>query len=204
MGTSRHLRNAPITEAIIDIGVFFDTPRKAEQFADISASIAADYPTREERHQVTMQYNMQQQQGSVGGTLAGYLYRSVDSTQVVQSHLGGFTFSRLKPYRDWDSMFEEAWRLWQIYRTIFKPIQVRRIATRFINRLEFPLVENFDFDHYLTAAPRLPATVPQIYAEFATSVTVPVDVALRRVAVVRTSFTSAEPNDSVVPRTLRT
>ena len=78
--------------------------------------------------------------------------------------MDGFTFSRLKPYETWENLRDEAYRLWQKYREITSP-EIIRVALRYINKLEFPLpIKNFS--DYLTAAPIVPAELPQGVSSF--------------------------------------
>jgi len=119
----------------------------------------------------------------------GYLYRSADGTAAVQSKPDGIAFSRLKPYRDWDSTLTEAWKLWRLYSAQFKPARVKRLATRFINQLALPGPQ-VDFDDYLLIAPKLPEGVPNTLAAFSSAVTMPT-LAPSTVGTVRTTYPAA-------------
>jgi uncharacterized protein (TIGR04255 family) len=69
----------------------------------------------------------------------GHRLLSKDGKNVVQLRRDGFTFSRLNPYTKWEEVFGEAWRLWGKYVETAQPLEVSRIAARFINRLLLPL-----------------------------------------------------------------
>ncbi len=47
--------------------------------------------------------------------VVGFQFWAKDLKQVCRFGLDGFSFSRLRPYSDWDSSFPEAMRLWSIY-----------------------------------------------------------------------------------------
>jgi uncharacterized protein (TIGR04255 family) len=55
---------------------------------------------------------------------------------VVQFTRDGLAFSRLKPYRDWESFEAEARRLWNVYLELAAPEIIERLGVRFINRIE--------------------------------------------------------------------
>ena len=89
-----------------------------------------------------------------GGGPAGYLFRSADTKQAVQALKDGFSFSRFRPYQDWDAFSKEARDLWERYVSLTKPEKVNRISLRYINRLELPLPFG-DFKEYLLTVPEI-------------------------------------------------
>jgi uncharacterized protein (TIGR04255 family) len=174
MAKERKLRNPPIVEALIDIRAHFEPGRDTPDFALFGELVKDRYPTAETRQTVTFELNVGKETSTKHeSAIEGYLFRSKDGTEVVQSKPSGFAFSRLKPYLSWEEMSVEAWRLWTLYRDRFHPTNVVRIATRFINRLEFPGAA-VDLDDYLTIGPRLPPNGPQSVLGFSTVVTIPV------------------------------
>ncbi len=195
MAKVRKLKNAPITEAVVDIGVRLSAPQDESAYKRFAERINADYPTQQQRSQVELKVMLGKQSAEHVAKFAGNLFRSEDGIQVVQSRPEGLTFSRLKPYSDWDSMLSEAWRLWAIYREAFAVERVIRISTRFINRLEFTDLK-LDFDNYLLIGPRLPQELPQTLSSFSTSVNIP-DVAPATLAIVRTLFDVAAVKTTV-------
>ena len=73
-----------------------------------------------------------------------------------------FTFSRLSPYERWDKFREEAKRLWDIYRSVFKPTMLRRLAVRYINRIDIPLKDrSVDLKHFLRTFPEVSPAMTQ-------------------------------------------
>jgi uncharacterized protein (TIGR04255 family) len=83
------------------------------------------------------------------------MYSSADAVNLVQYRLDGFTFNRLKPYTSWEQVFPQAFALWQEYASLARPEFVKRIAVRYINRLDLPrMVTNLS--DYLTVPPTVP------------------------------------------------
>ncbi len=85
--------------------------------------------------------------------LNGYQFASADNKRVAQFRLDGFTFSRLKPYEDWEKFQGEARRLWETYASL-KP-RVRRVAVRYINIIDIPLPIT-EFRDFLPSIPPAP------------------------------------------------
>jgi uncharacterized protein (TIGR04255 family) len=190
----KKLRNPPITEAVIDFTVQFTQPQPPDKLLEFEAFIEGDYPNCEPRRMFMWRF---EKEGVTRdeSSIVGYLHRSADATRAVQTKTDGISFSRLKPYDDWDTSLTEAWRLWRIYSSHFKPLRVQRLATRFINRLELPGPQ-LDFDDYLLIGPRLPEEVPQVLAQFNTAVTIPAAEGTN--AVIRTAYPAPGPTGSTI------
>lgn len=134
MAEQRHLKNAPITEALIDIRVAAGEDVTA---ATIEASIAgSDFGYR--------------RVGALVDRVFGARFHSTDEKYVAQFSTDGFTLSRLAPYETWEGLQAEVQRLWPIYNRAMRPRTMKRLATRFINDLKIPLKHGDDFDEFLT------------------------------------------------------
>jgi uncharacterized protein (TIGR04255 family) len=169
MAAPRHLRKAPITEAIIDIRVPRDSGVTAAVFADLREFLRDQYPIVEEPQAKEALLTIE------GGKLTtstrdigfhGLLFKSADTLTVVQFRADGFTLNRLKPYTSWEELFPEVIRLWPAFVERAHPREVSRIALRYINHLEIPFEPNEDFAEYLTASPPVPPELPQLVGSF--------------------------------------
>lgn len=151
-----HLSKAPIVEAVIDFRVKLPSEFKLDAFQPLRYQLAKDYPGFEELQIV--QQMIKQEPGSAAEVstrfsgIHGYRLLSSDEKSVVQLRRDGFTFSRLNPYTRWDEVFAEAWRLWCMYVEAAKPVEISRVAVRYINRLLFPLPFT-NPEEYLKAPP---------------------------------------------------
>ena len=166
-----HLRKAPIVEAIIDLRVLRRDGVVAETFADLQPSIGANYTDGSLIQAIETRFGMEQ--GRLIGPSAvksalGWQYKA--PSVVVQFRINGFTFSRLEPYTTWDEVFGEAFRLWGVYLEKAQPLEVSRIAVRYINRLR--VQGPTDLRQYLEAPPDLPLPIPQKLRAFLSRVLV--------------------------------
>jgi uncharacterized protein (TIGR04255 family) len=170
----RHLKNAPIVEAIIDLRVEQEDGFNENLLSELSKEIASLYPICEPRKLFAGSFGVKD--GKPINTvedkgIKGYFCKSKDSIRVAQFRIDGFTFSHLTPYTKWQNIISEAKRLWELYEAKTKPILIEKVATRYINRLDFPL--GADLDLYLKAGPKIPKNLPQELNEFFMKIVVP-------------------------------
>lgn len=176
MIASRHLYNAPIHEAIIDIQVMLDEAVTIEELEKSYSEFSSGYPTKKIINHDTVGLLMggSNPKTTVDRATIGYRFESEDGKNVVQFRTNGFTFSRLKRYETWEDMRDEAYRLWGYYAKVANPIMISRMATRFINALELPLPIK-QYEDYLTAPPTIPSTLSLDISSFISRVVVPND-----------------------------
>ncbi len=170
----RHLSRAPIAEALIDIRVTLPKEtRKLEHLAALGRQFGELYSDTKDIKEV--QYRVQLDRAEVNektSTQLGFRYSNIESTQVIQATVNGFTFSRLPPYEDWEKLKGEAKRTWTTYSDHVRPEAITRVAARYINKfvLPGPVV---DFDHYLRYVPKVPKVLPQALEAFFSRIVVP-------------------------------
>jgi uncharacterized protein (TIGR04255 family) len=152
-----HLKNAPITEAVIDFRVRIPTGVSLDHFRVAHESFANDYPRREERHstEFSLPIGGAPTAPSTKRSVQGYFFHSHDGLQIVQFRLDGFTFSRLRPYHTWDAFLSEALRLWKVYEKVVNHAEISRVAVRYINHIRLPLP--VELHEHLTAPPAVPS-----------------------------------------------
>ncbi|MBA7634113.1 hypothetical protein ES703_41692 [subsurface metagenome] len=165
------LKNAPITEALIDIRIKLPSIFDAEKIDLIYKTIKAQYPERQVQKISEAIFAPKEDSvvKSAGAKINGYRYISTDKKQILQTRLDGFTFSRLHPYIKWQNLRDEAFRLWELYKNITSPVSITRVAVRYINNLNIPMPIK-DFGDYLTAPPTVPDKLPQRVSSFLTRI----------------------------------
>jgi uncharacterized protein (TIGR04255 family) len=162
----RHLPNAPIREAVLDIQAVLPSTASLGQLERIHRRFSDRYPKKRPRKR--LEGSLDLKSGEFRTTPAkvdGYVFLSEDERQIVQARLDGFTVNKLKPYAMWESLRDEARTLWEDYVNIARPDVVRRIALRYINRLELP-VPIPDFKDYIRTAPDVAPGIPQAISGF--------------------------------------
>jgi uncharacterized protein (TIGR04255 family) len=158
----RHLRRAPISEALIDFRVQLPEGFRREQLEAAVRRVEVQYPV----HQALRAFRARL---DVDGALVkpgvehselGVLVKSADGQTQAQFRVNGFTLNRLGPYTSWEEIYPETKRLWRVYVDIAKPVAVVRLGTRYINRLRLPLPVA-DLRDYLVEPPKIPEGLPQ-------------------------------------------
>jgi uncharacterized protein (TIGR04255 family) len=165
----RHLKNAPIVEALFDIQVQTSPDLSITSLKEsFTKLVEPEYPSSEEIRAMEgfINFSAQGPQSRVTdlGSI-GYMYRNESRTRAIQFRRNGFTFSQLKPYESWESLLEHSQRWWGSYSQIIPEKTVTRIALRFINRLELP-GDCKDIHTYLPYAPKVPLKGDYPIAEF--------------------------------------
>lgn len=166
------LKNAPITEAVIDIRVKLPSSTDVKSIDLLFDKIKKQYPVRQEHRVSEFSLELKPNEDPIKASKSrvnGYRYISADKKQIVQARLDGFAMSRLHPYSEWKDLRDETKRLWHFYKEIAKPEAIIRVALRYINNLNMPFPKN-DFDEYLTAPPIVPKELPQGVSSFLTRV----------------------------------
>jgi uncharacterized protein (TIGR04255 family) len=172
MAHARHLKRAPITEAIIDFRVAVPKEFDPARFLTLKDQLGDHYPSIQEMRGAEAGIELG------AGKLAthardlgprGFLFKSADGLNIAQFRVDGFTLNRLKPYTSWEQVFPEARRLWKLYVERISPESVSRLALRYINHLRIPLPME-DFSQYLTSPPVVPPDLPQAISRFLTRV----------------------------------
>lgn len=163
-------RNAPITEAVLEVVVLPSEGIKLENFMRFHEPIKERFPKIEHGKEVRGGFKFGVETASfVEEKPIGFLFRSHQENKVIQTRINGFAFSKLKPYQNWESFRSEAKDLWNAYSEIAKPQKILRISMRYINRIEIPLPLR-DFAEYiltyLQIAPNLPQAISQFFIRF--------------------------------------
>jgi uncharacterized protein (TIGR04255 family) len=159
-----HLSRAPIAEALLDIRARAETEWNDAAMLDELRRSLPDYPNATVRKQFATELHMaadcppHANHRDLGQIL---MLKSQDGYHVAQFSRDGFTFSRLRPYVDWEHFRDEALRVWIIFSALGQPTELQRIGLRFINRMDLP-PDGFELKQALIHDPKPPQgfTVP--------------------------------------------
>ncbi|MGD0505686.1 MAG: TIGR04255 family protein [Steroidobacteraceae bacterium] len=172
MARIRHLSNAPIVEALVDLKVHVPDRTTFETLEQALAKQEFGYQTKGPifRGNFGMAINLQESPQAKPlvseTTRLGMRLHSDDEKYVAQFTTEGFTFSRLAPYESWELLITEARRVWSIYQSCVSPTRVHRAGTRFINNLRLPMQAGDRFKTYLKGLPSMPPEYPQTISSF--------------------------------------
>ncbi len=194
-------RHAPITEALLDVRVALPSGTDLTALDAFTAAVSDRFPEKQTRHfykgglEVKAEGPPQYIEPTVESV--GYLYRSENNDKVVQGRLDGFSFSKLRPYTNWEMFRDEAHELWNLYRELLKPVKITRVALRYINRIEIPLPVR-DFRDYVLTSPEIAPDIPQAVINFFFRVFIP-DPDINAVAIITSTIERTEEDSEILP-----
>ncbi len=196
-------RNAPITEAIIDVQVSPSKDLTVQKLELTDSGIRTMYPDQKAIRTIMFQGNVTTEMGqepqlgmASSGQHIGFAFTSRDHQAVFQYRLNGFSHHKLKPYTDWRTFKASAVRLWQEYCLVAHPEFVTRLGVRFVNLIELP-IPVLDFKDYLTTVPEIGDGVPQGMTGLFMRLELP-DADTGNVAVVTEAMTPLTPESNNV------
>ncbi len=158
MADVEHLRNAPITEALLDFRCVLAQGDHSKTFLDLARQVSPEYPILQERRAVSLAFTITPAatpSASAAGdaTLQGVVCVSSNGKDIVQFRADGFSYHRLSPYESWAAALPRALKGWKLYSAALKPTLVQ-IAVRNINQIIVP--DDVNASDYLTNAPSAP------------------------------------------------
>jgi uncharacterized protein (TIGR04255 family) len=173
MTAPKHLRNAPIKEAIIDFGVranpSFDPKSLPSLKERLSPEFASIYEGRNIEAGFTFSVSSASEPVWHDLGVQSIQARSADQKEVAQFRIDGFTFNRLAPYTSWDDILPRALRSWNLYTEFCRPEAVVRLAVRNINHILIPRSVP-DLREYFTKPPSGPPGIAGVMNGFFSTV----------------------------------
>lgn len=194
------LPHAPITEALIDVRVQSREGVTADSFVTLPESVRNQFSAgqRIETLEARLGFDdggrplaaVQQQQH------LGFMFRNAERADAVQFRTDGFTYNKLFPYTNWNDIYPRAMALWGAYVQLARPVQVVRLAVRYINKIKLKLPIS-DIADFLKTPPTLPPTLPQQIRHFLTRVVL-YDSELELSAVVTQALETPIAQDHII------
>ena len=135
-----HLTKAPILEAVIDVKIKILPEQSLDILKNAHDKIKVDYPDIKQRKSRQVKIEMAkdlQQPIELKEFIEGYMFTSADGYNMLQFRRNGFTLSRVKNYKTFDSLLEEAIKQWGLYTTTVGDITISRVAVRYINQIRY-------------------------------------------------------------------
>jgi len=165
-----HLRNAPITEALLDIRVVLPAAVTLATLDDFSARVSADFPEVRSMVQDKLEVQLGGRSSSSSTTI-GNIYWTVDKSRAVQARLDGFTVNHVGSYAGWEDIRAHARDMWGHYRDVMRPQKIVRCSLRYINKLLLPADQ--ELAGWLRTRPELSPDLPQALEEYFMRLVVP-------------------------------
>lgn len=162
----QHLKNAPITEALLDVRVEPPPGTTIETLTAAFRSHVDDaFPEQKPILKVQAQLSFGGESKGFGASeTVGNIFWSASRKRAVQARLDGFSVNHVGGYEDWDALKRDAQQYWKHFLVAGQPLRVIRCAVRFINRLELPVGD--DLSKHLRTRPEAGEKLPQVLDEY--------------------------------------
>lgn len=155
----RHLTQAPITEAVVDLRVIARGDF-ASHIANLRAEFASSFDKVEEPTTIQSMFLVDPTGAARSAESPGpkaLIFRSSSRYEALQASDEGFAFSKLRPYTTWEDVRDSARRFWAEYRKVVEVSCVNRIGVRYIN--QFRISSGRQIGDYLAVLPSVPETI---------------------------------------------
>lgn len=199
--TELKLTKAPIIEAVLDIDCDLPSGSTLADLQESAKTVFSDhYPVLTlqffEEFQIDTQKD-DKSQSSVRKGIQAIQFRRNDGKQIVQLRAQGFSFNQLAPYptNGLDDFLPQIRECWERYVELVRPVKIRQVRLRYINKIDIPLGENRQVhaDDFFTISPRLSKDSGLAISNFLHQYVV-VDIESKNKAVI--VFTNQELNPS--------
>jgi len=162
MAETQHLRNAPITEALIQFQANAADRWEPERLRRDLAAVWSHHINIQENRSLKVELKKEEgkepEQKVSFSPPEGLMFRGEGIPTVYQARRDGLVVSWLPPYADWETFREAALNGWNEFQEVARPDPLHSVAVRYINRLEFQM-EGFRMRDYFMAAPAKPPEI---------------------------------------------
>jgi uncharacterized protein (TIGR04255 family) len=159
----KRYKNAPITEAVIEIRL--RPPPENRALKDLAESLKPDFPNQAPMRLLRSSISGLQPEGpplsqAISQANIGFRLSNPANSRALQLTFNGLAYSHLAPYTDWQTFRAEARPLWEKYRAISRDAKLVRCALRYINRIDIP-GEQIELYDYFNLYPKIPTELPR-------------------------------------------
>jgi uncharacterized protein (TIGR04255 family) len=162
-----HYTRAPIAEAVIDLHVEFPQAPEMSTLENYCKALHDLFPNIQRINSLQLSMGLNEDQSlssSSNASAVGFRLTNTKNDRVAQVRRNGVSYSHLAPYSDWESFAAEARPFISQYLQALDPSMVKRLAVRYINRIELPI--RADLAQYFTVTPQIPPFCKEVEGYF--------------------------------------
>jgi uncharacterized protein (TIGR04255 family) len=167
MARIRHLRRAPIAEAVVEVRVRPIGDVTLESVRPLVEKLKADLPIEESVEALAAKFGVKDGKPEPPETRheqLGVRLWTADRQRAIQVRRDLVAISQLKPYTSWEDLRPRAIAIWRAYADAVSPATVTRVGVRYINEIRLGLPS--ELSDYFIAPPIVPSTLPQMLRTF--------------------------------------
>ena len=157
LGRSMNYSKAPIEEAIIAIHFAGAVP--VERREKLIKKLLSDFPSREHFFDLS-QIVALGKEGEFSPPM-GVRLRAVEKPFVVIISQSQFAIARVGQYTNWDDLESEFLKQFDKAEKVLRPLQLSRVSTRFLNRIDIPAMSGttVNLSDYFAAGLSIPSSL---------------------------------------------
>jgi uncharacterized protein (TIGR04255 family) len=158
-------KNPPIIEAVIS--VHFDVPVEERSIDAFARKRKAAYPRVEDNVEMSASLDLSTHRAVATTRKVGRKLTSGDGSHVINFLLNQMAVIQLAPYADWDTLYREARKNWDVLVKIHEKRAVSRVSARYINRIDIParLTDRIDLSMYFNVGLSFPKQIMEMDLE---------------------------------------
>lgn len=199
MSSNQILKNPPIKEAIIYIG--FSSPSNANSMDTISEfgdSLQDLFPNKNE--QITFSLNFERnttREIDKKSLITGFELTSSDKKETIVCTRNNLTFSKIKPYRNWEEFIEKFKVVFSKLIKRVADIKIDNLSLRYVNRLDFDVSSKIKLEDFFSVFPNVPSALSDSLEKYFLQIQLPADKSNLK-SVLTQTFTYCENSRDLV------
>jgi len=163
----------PVVEALVEFQFDPASPWDMTIPGLLFQELESEFPNREQKRLINQRVEMVAEGPRQTVNIIERMQMfSEDRLSLVQVNQHLLTVNRLAPYTKWESFLPSIKTALAAYLKIARPIGLRRVGLRFINKFKMP-GETVEMEEYFGFYPHLEAGLPQNFVSFGCSVVIP-------------------------------
>lgn len=202
----KNLKNPPIVEAVIEIRFNPNKNVTLDKLKDFATSISNKFPKIEPVQNQSFEFKYSSEEGPKHNfeiQPSGFRLKNVSDNRVIIAAIDKFTFSFLVPYTSWSDFKSEAEKFYKTYLKYVPQNEITRIGMRYINKINLPLRDDFQFETFIKTFPPLPKheELPNAVLNFETIIVLPHEEINcdSKVRQVHLAIERDDKNDKILP-----
>jgi uncharacterized protein (TIGR04255 family) len=174
------LKNPPIIEALLEIRFNPNKNITLDKLKEFAGTISNKFPKQEPVQNQSFEFMFSPEEGPKHNfeiQPSGFRLKNVSNNRVIIATIDKFVFSFLAPYTSWPELKSEAEKFYKIYLEFAPQIEITRIGMRYVNKVNLPLNDDFQFEKFIKTFPPLPkdSELPDAVVNFETVIILPLE-----------------------------
>jgi len=165
MSDIKLLSNPPIQEALVHFEFSLPQVKDVDQLLWFTKQLTEDYPIIKEKISFELKFkpnSVENSQHSSQKKVVGFMLTSNDKRKVVQISTNSYTFSIIRPYKNWEELLDETMKGWNLFISKAEDLKLLKLGIRFINNITFEINDLDSLGDFIKLTPVIPEEIPNM------------------------------------------